>query len=304
MHQKTHICVCACTYKRPEMLKNLLSKLQTQEIQDLFHYSIIIVDNDKFESARKTVEAHAQQSKIAITYVVEPEQNIALARNKAVDNSHGDYIAFIDDDEFPEQNWLLNLYNSLIGLNCDGVLGPVVPYFEGNPPQWLVKGGFCERKTHKTGTVLHWDDTRTGNVLLSRSIFEDKSNRFDPLFGKTGGEDQNFFMRMIDNGRCFVWCNEAVVHEIVPPERWKRGFYLRKYMQMGGRTGELAKKWSFLFKCKWFAKAMLSIGFYSLALPFSTFVGHHVFMKCLVKNIYYLSWFVGFWWRPVIKFRY
>jgi glycosyltransferase involved in cell wall biosynthesis len=286
------------------MLQNLLSKLQTQETQDLFHYSIVIVDNDKSESARKTVEAHAQQSKISITYVVEPEQNISLARNKAVDNSHGDYIAFIDDDEFPDQNWLLNLYNSLIGLNCDGVLGPVVPYYEGNPPQWLVKSGFCERKTHKTGTILHWDDTRTGNVLLSRSIFEDKSNQFDPQFGKTGGEDQNFFKRMMENGRCFVWCNEAVVHETVPPERWKRRFYLRKYMQMGGRTGELAKKWSFLLKCKWFAKATLSIGFYSLVLPLSMLVGHHVFMKCLTKNIFYLAWFAGFWWRPVIKYRY
>jgi glycosyltransferase involved in cell wall biosynthesis len=286
------------------MLHNLLSKLQAQETQDLFHYSVVVVDNDKYESARKTVQAYAQQSKIAITYVVEREQNIALARNKAVENSYGHYIAFIDDDEFPEQNWLLNLCRSLMNFNCDGILGPVVPYFEGNPPQWLVKGGFCERKTHETGSILHWDDTRTGNVLLSRSIFADKRNQFDPQFGKTGGEDQNFFKRMINDGRRFVWCNEAIVHEIVPPERWKRGFYLRKYLQMGGRTGELAKEWPVSLRGKWFAKATLSIGFYTLALPFSILVGHHVFMKCLVKNIFYLSWFVGLWWRPVIKYRY
>lgn len=286
------------------MLHNMLEKVQEQKTEGLFHFSIVVVDNDKFESARKTVEIHVQKSKIPIIYVVEPEQNIALARNKAVEFSRGDYIAFIDDDEFPEQEWLLNLYNSLISFKCDGVLGPVVPYFKSNPPKWLVKGGFCERKTHKTGSILHWDDTRTGNVLLSMGIFEDKKSQFDPEFGKTGGEDQHFFKRMINEGRRFVWCNEARVHEIVPPERWKRGFYFRKYLQIGGRTGELAKKWPASKKGMWFVKATLSVCFYTLVLPFSVFVGHHVFMKCLLKNIFYLGWFIGLLWRPVIKFRY
>ena len=36
------------------------------------------------------------------------KQNIALARNKAIENAKGDFIAFIDDDEFPLDQWLLN----------------------------------------------------------------------------------------------------------------------------------------------------------------------------------------------------
>ena len=37
-----------------------------------------------------------------VKYCVEPRQNIALARNKALQNAEGDLIAFIDDDEFPD----------------------------------------------------------------------------------------------------------------------------------------------------------------------------------------------------------
>jgi len=45
------------------MLHNMLEKVQEQKTEGLFHFSIVVVDNDKFESARKTVEIHVQNQK-------------------------------------------------------------------------------------------------------------------------------------------------------------------------------------------------------------------------------------------------
>lgn len=299
-----YISVCICTYKRPQMLSNLLSKLQDQVTDNFFTYSVIVVDNDVNRSAKDVVAGWRNKSKIKIDYFCEPEQNIALARNKAVENAKGDFIAFIDDDEFPDSSWLINLLKTYHEYNCAGVLGPVNPYFENSPPTWLVKGKFCERPSHETGTVLHHGNTRTGNVLLVRNIFEDKQNRFGAEFGLTGGEDEDFFKRMITDGKSFVWCNEAVVFETVPPERWKKSFYLKKHIQMGGRMGEIVRTWPLKMKCKWIAKAIVSISFYSLVLPFSILGGQHIFMQCILKEIYYINWFIGFCWRPIIRFRY
>src|SRR5687767_2600801 len=97
---KAHITVCICTFKRPEMLGRLLQALAAQDTAGKFAYSIVVADND----AGKSGEAVARQ--YAVTYCVEPEQNIALARNRAIANATGNYIAFIDDDEFPEKDWL------------------------------------------------------------------------------------------------------------------------------------------------------------------------------------------------------
>ena len=113
MSQRHHICVCICTYKRPELLKRLLSKLEEQETEGLFDYSILIVDNDSSGSARQIVKSYARQSKISINYYVEPDQSIALARNKAVANAKGEFVAFIDDDEAPTRRWLLNLFKPM-----------------------------------------------------------------------------------------------------------------------------------------------------------------------------------------------
>lgn len=308
MHDKAsvqkHICICICTYKRPRLLEHLLEELQRQNTADLFSYSIIVVDNDVAESASAVVEACKQQSSIDIGYFVEPEQNISLARNKAVRNARGDFIALIDDDEYPAQNWLLNFYKTLIDLGADGVLGPVLPYYPEGIPKWIMKSKIWEMPCRKTGTTLGWGETRTSSVLLKRDVFQGNDTPFDPQFGLTGGEDQDFFKRMMKLGRRFVWCNEAPVYEIVPPERWKRSFYLKKYLQQGGRVGELARKWPYPLKCKGFVKATLAVGFYILVLPIACFGGQPVVMKCLLKNLFHFGWLVGFLWRPLIKIRY
>ena len=190
-------------------------------------------------------------------------------------------------------------------FHADGVLGPVRPYFEAKPPLWVIRGRLCERKSFPTGTFFrNYKYARTGNVLLDKKLFADKKSRFDSQFGLTGGEDQDFFKRMINNGRHIVWCNEALVYETVPPERWGRSFYTKKYLQMGGQTGELARKWPLVSKCKWLVKSLLATCFYSLLLPFSCFFGHHVFMKCLLKDLYFFGWLAGFLWRPIIRYRY
>ena len=51
----------------------------------------------------------AHNSKIELDYHVESTSNIALARNKAVQSASGQYLAFIDDDEVPLNDWLLTL---------------------------------------------------------------------------------------------------------------------------------------------------------------------------------------------------
>ena len=226
-----HVSVCICTYKRPVLLKRLLEELGGQERSERFTFSVVVVDNDRSESARRVVEDFTNAWPIQVAYCVEPRQNIALARNKAVENATGDFVAFIDDDEFPIKRWLLTLFEACLQYNVDGVLGPVMPHFDQKPPQWVVKGKFYERQTYPTGFVIDWRKGRTGNVLLRKHIFVGFDQPFRPEF--RNGEDQEFFHRVIDKGYVFIWCNEALAYEVVPPIRWKRTFMLRRALLRG-----------------------------------------------------------------------
>ena len=70
---------------------------------------MVVAYNDHRRSAKQVVSEFAATSSIPVFYCVEPEQNIALARNKALASSRGDFVAFIDDDEVPGKDWLWNL---------------------------------------------------------------------------------------------------------------------------------------------------------------------------------------------------
>ncbi len=275
-----HITVCICTYKRPEMLQRLLTGLKNQSTGGLFTYSAVIVDNDSAQSAKHVVEEMRRDSGIDADYQCEPEQNIALARNRAVQHADGDFLAFIDDDEVPNSAWLLHLYKAMHEFHADGILAPVLPLFEHDPPKWLIKSRVCERTSFETGTILRNPRyTRTGNVLLKRSILPNDEAPFDRRFGKTGGEDVDFFRRMLAKGKVFVWCNEAYVHEIVPQQRMKRAYYLRRALLRGSVS---AKHTSLVSVSA--AKSIIALIVYTTALPFLLLAGQHLFMQYMIKD--------------------
>jgi succinoglycan biosynthesis protein ExoM len=275
--ERQHISVCICTFKRPALLKRLLSKLECQRTEGRFTYSVVVADNDAEESAKQTVASFGSTSNIPLVYCVETRKNIALARNKALENATGEFIAFIDDDEFPVEDWLLSLFKACQDFNIAGVLGPVKPHFEEPPPRWIVAGRFCERPEHPTGRVMKWSETRTGNLLFRRRILEGIPFAFSSEFG-TGGEDKDFFLRMIERGNVFVWCNEGIVYETVQRARWRRSFMLKRALLRGRnilkiRTG----------RASILIKSVLAIPVYTLALPVTLLAGQHSFMRYAIK---------------------
>jgi len=254
----------------------LLEKLGEQDFGSLFTYSIVVADNDRLRSAEPVVAEFATISPIPISYCVEPRQNIALARNKAIENATGQFLAFIDDDEFPAKDWLLTLFKTCSKYDVDGVLGPVKPYFDEDAPTWVIKGKFYARPSYPTGFVIDWRKGRTGNVLLKRRVFAAGEQPFRPEFHV--GEDQDFFRRMIDQGHVFIWCDEAVAYEVVPPIRWKRTFMLRRALLRGRMS--LAHP---TFGVLDIAKSLIAVPAYLVALPLALVCGQGSFMNVVVR---------------------
>lgn len=269
------VTVCICTYRRPDQLRRLLTELNRQDTQGRFSFSIVVADNDGNESARAVVVQFAATSSLTVTYCVEPEQSIALARNKAVEHAQGDFVAFIDDDEVPVGDWLGLMLDSCMKFDADGVLGPVRPSFDEAPPDWLVRSRLCERPEHATGVLLHWRHTRTGNVLFRRRILDENEAPFRREF-PNGGEDQDFFRRMMQRGRRFVWCNEAAVYEEVPRERRRRRYFLKRALLRGQNERLLLSTASI-------AKSIVAVPLYVAALPLMCVLGQHALMQCSVR---------------------
>jgi succinoglycan biosynthesis protein ExoM len=293
----THqISVCICTFKRAGLLSRLLARLEHQQTEGLFTYSVVVADNDSMRSAERVV-AEFPSSRFRVRYCVEPRQNIALARNKALQNADGELIAFIDDDEFPADDWLCKLFRTYTAYGVDGVLGPVKPLFEQNPPIWVEKGRFFERPTYATGYTLTWSETRTGNVLFRRNILNGVDSAFRSEFD-TAGEDIDFFRRMVEKGCTFIWCDEAVVYELVPPSRCTRSYLLKRALLGGSNFSKHPRH-----RIRNAIKSLIAVPCYTLALPILAPLGQHIFVQYLIKLLYHTSRLLAFLGMPLVTQR-
>lgn len=280
------IAVCVCTFKRPDLLRDLLEKLLNQTTGGKFNYSIVVIDNDVNETGRATVDQLQARTDRCLTYVVEPIQSIAMARNKGVENAIGEYVAFIDDDEVPVANWLLELYTALVKFKANGVLGPVKPHFATPPPNWVLKAGIFDRpnsRDYPSGMILHWTQTGTGNALVQREILREIEGPFKLDFA-SGGEDLDFFQRAMNAGNVFVWCADAIAYETVPIERTRVLFQLKRALLRGKVS--LATSSGNAFGIM---KSIVACGLYTVLLPVSLVIGRHFFLKCLIRDCDHLG---------------
>lgn len=272
------ITICVCTYRRHHLLKNLLSELKKQQNDKLYSIEIVVVDNDIIMSARPIIDAMNSDTNIRIRYFHEPVKNISLARNRAVNNATGELIAFIDDDEIPSPNWLTSLFMCYMNNRCDGVLGPVISRFESPPPKWILKSKLLERPNPNTGVAISPADMRTGNALINRDIFIENKIPFNPKLGKIGGEDIEFFKKMVKKGHRFVWCREAEVYEIVPNERLTISYHLKRGINRGKARAIIDPFISIST-----IKSFIALILYFFYLPFSIIRGFSTFNKYLIN---------------------
>jgi succinoglycan biosynthesis protein ExoM len=221
--------VCIATYRRPEWLRLLLHDLDQQQMRQDCSLRWIVVDNDPDASARPVVEARGTQGP-PLLYLTQPQKNIALTRNMALDHCQADWVAFVDDDERVPPDWLQTLLEAQRRFEADAVLGPVEGQLPAAAPAWVRRGGFFAARSVPSGTPQHWGAT---NNALVRASYISAGARFEPRFGLTGGEDTAFFYGLSRQGARLVWCQEALITEHVPPDRTTLRWLMRRNFRGG-----------------------------------------------------------------------
>lgn len=227
----TYIVIAICTCLRPKMLKNSLLSINETIFPENIKTEILVVDNDKEQSAKNIVEDVKQISKCKIHYFVEENRGIAYARNKVLDeaiNLGASHILFFDDDELLTKDVLIrhiDMYNKTQDANI--ISGPTISKFETNYPSYIKKHMvFKQSTTKKTG--LKRDRCASGNVFFPTNMVKDYNLKFDTKYIFMGGEDGDFFNRASKLGFNIVWCNEAIIEEVVPPARANIPYILKK----------------------------------------------------------------------------
>ncbi|WP_116116020.1 glycosyltransferase family 2 protein [Austwickia chelonae] len=235
--QEIRVVVAVPTYRRNDHLTELLPLL-VEQIRDLDEGTtgrVLIIDNDPDRGAAPVVEAAALPG---VTYVSEPTPGIASARNRALAASaDDDVLAFIDDDERPHPFWLALMVRTWLSTGAAAVAGRVLADYPDDLDPWVLTGGFFERRTWPTGTLVQ--AAPTSNLLVDLGVVRRMGLVFDVRTGMTGGEDTLFTRTLTAAGEQIVYCEEAAVVDQVPGSRANRRWVLTRAFSHGNSTGLL-----------------------------------------------------------------
>lgn len=225
--------VCIITFHRPEGLRRLLDGIQRLEPPGPdFEVRVVVVDNDADESAREVCVEAAGELRWPLVYLTEAQRGIPFARNAALAASlpEADFVAFVDDDEVPEPDWLVELLRAQAEYGADAVTGPVDPVFETPPPRWIVESGLFDAARRPTGSAMQ--TAYTNNVLVAKRALVEMEALFDERMGLTGVDDSELFERFARR-HTIVWCDTARVSEHIPASRARLAWLLRRALRVG-----------------------------------------------------------------------
>ena len=229
LSQKQKIAIGLCTYARQDDLNALLRSLARLELDEAVELRIIVVDNDPNLTAKETVKNAQAYLQWPIHYAHEPEAGIPFARNRVIQEAGTEgFLAFVDDDETVDPQWLNELVKAQAQTNATFVQGPVEMTVEQDRDAWWLESAFFKQKSFADLSPRH--ESWTNNVLIDLAFVGKHGCAFDAALRYDGGSDTLFFQDIIAAGGTGRYAAKAIVFEIQKPGRlsWKWGI-LRQY---------------------------------------------------------------------------
>lgn len=226
MEPQYDVSVIICTYNREHWIGDAIQSLLDLRTEGNVQYEIIVVDNASTDNTPEVIAQIANSSDRPVRYVREPRQGPSAARNRGIAEAKGEWLAFVDDDERADPDWLLELLAMtakkgvrVVGgavqlISSEASAQPLSPHLE----QVLAPGG--RRKYECRFTPKH--ALNSGNQMLHRSVF-DEIGVYKESWTE-GGEDTELFTRLYSAGVEAWYTPKAIVLHLVPPYRMSAGY--------------------------------------------------------------------------------
>ena len=229
------------TYNRCDKLELALEGLTKQSIE-ISKYEVLVIDNNSTDNTRGTVENY--QESLNLRYYLERKQGGGHARDSGFRKAQGDYIAFLDDDAIPTEDWLQTLVDNIRAHEPDCLCGPIFPYYTSEKPHWF-KDEYEIRTLGENWHLMPVGATHSGsNMTWKRAILMDIGG-FDVSLGVSGdkfiaGEDTELFYRYWRSKKGKVIYNPKIrVLHWTPKYKMRVTYMLKRFLAVGVATAKL-----------------------------------------------------------------
>ncbi|HEY6156609.1 MAG TPA: glycosyltransferase [Gemmatimonadales bacterium] len=222
------VSVVVCTYNGARTIRDCLDALSRLDYPD---YEVIVVDDGSSDATG--VIARQYDCRLIQT----ENRGLANARNTGLAAATGEIIAYLDDDAYPDSDWLTYLAATFLRTGYAGVGGPnIAPPGDGPIAECVARapGG----PVHVLVTDREAEHIPGCNMAFRKSCLE-AIGGFDPQF-RTAGDDVDVCWRLQERGWTLGFHPAAMVWH---HRRNSLRTYWRQQIGYGRAEAMLERKW-------------------------------------------------------------
>lgn len=124
----TKVSVIVPVYNTSGYLRKCIDSLIDQSISD--DYEIIIIDDGSTDGSAEICDYYSEIENI---YVLHKENGgLSDARNRGIEEAHGDYLTFVDSDDYVEKDYLKTLCDAADETGADMVVSSMISFHKGD----------------------------------------------------------------------------------------------------------------------------------------------------------------------------
>lgn len=229
------------TYNGETRLPALLDSLKVQKNLEAIRWEVVIVDNNSQDQTAQVIQSYERDwpEGFPLRYFFEPRQGAAIARKRALEESQGEWVGFLDDDNIPASDWVYTAYQfGQTHAKVGAYGGRIHADFEIPPPKNFHRIALYLAIVDHGDAAFCYDRHPQrllppgASIVIKRSAWLESVPKTLRLLGPTAqnlkskGEDIELFS-YLQQGGWEIWYNPAMqcFHKI-PAWRLERNYLL------------------------------------------------------------------------------
>lgn len=158
-------------YNTAKYLSMCIESLINQTLKDI---EIILINDGSTDESESIIKKYKDKR---IKYISKKNEGIGKTRNLGIEKTNGEYLAFIDSDDYIEFDFCEEMYNKAIKNNCDIV---ICDYYKNmNDRLEEIKfASFNDASLKENPKIINCINLGPCNKIYKNVLFKDKNNRF------------------------------------------------------------------------------------------------------------------------------
>ena len=164
------VSVVVPVYNMEKYLDECLSSLVNQTFKD---YEIIVINDGSKDSSLEIMNDYKKNYSKLIKVFSNENQGISKTRNFGIEKSNGEYITFIDSDDYVGKTFLEDMYNKIITTKSDICICDYYTVNESNEVKEYKLSNFDDSSIKNNPQLLFIINSSPWNKLYKKSLFKD-----------------------------------------------------------------------------------------------------------------------------------